>query len=88
MAILTLPRLIARDAVGLGDVKLVGVVGMGVGVTGVAVVVVVAVITAAAVMSLVVVLSGGRRRRSLPFAPCVAAGTLAVLAVNPLSALA
>ena len=71
MAILTLPRLVARDAVGLGDVKLAGVVGLGVGVAGVLVVVGVAVVTAAAVMSLVSFTSGGRRRRSLPFAPFV-----------------
>ncbi len=82
VAILTLPRLVARDAVGLGDVKLAGVVGMGVGVTGVVAVVGVAVLTAAAVMGLVGLMSGGRRDRSLPFAPFLAAGTLAVLMVN------
>ena len=79
VAILTLPRLVARDAVGLGDVKLVGV---GVGVTGVVVVVGVAVLTAAAVLGLMGLPSGGQRGRSLPLAPFVAVGTLGYVAVT------
>ena len=82
VAILTLPRLVARDAVGLGDVKLAGVVGMGVGVTGVVAVVGVAVVTAAVAMGLVGLTSGGRRGRSLPLAPFVAVGTLGYVAVT------
>ena len=82
VAILTLPRLVARDAVGLGDVKLAGVVGMGVGVTGVVVVVGVAVLTAAAVLGLMGLTSGSRRGRNLPLAPFVAVGTLGYVAVT------
>ena len=82
VAILTVPRLVARDAVGLGDVKLAGVVGMGVGVTGVVAVVGVAVLTAAAVMGLVGLTSGSLGGRSLPLAPFVAVGTLGYVAVT------
>ena len=39
MVLLVLPRLIARDAVGLGDIKLVGVLGLGAGMAGILVVI-------------------------------------------------
>ena len=79
VAILTLPRLVARDAVGLGDVKLAGVVGMGVGVTGVVAVVGVAVVTAAVAMGLMSLRSDGRHRWSLPLAPFLAIGAMGLI---------
>ena len=82
VAILTLPRLVARDAVGLGDVKLAGVVGMGVGVTGVVVVVALAVVAAMTTFVLLRLGSRSTRRRYLPFAPFLLAGTTGIAALT------
>ena len=82
VAILTLPRLVARDAVGLGDVKLAGVVGMGVGVTGVVVVVALAVVAAMTTFVLLRLGSRSTHRRYLPFAPFLLAGTTGIAALT------
>ncbi len=82
VAILTLPRLVARDAVGLGDVKLAGVVGMGVGVTGVVVVVALAVVAAMTTFVLLRLGSRSTHRRDLPFAPFLLAGTTGIAALT------
>ena len=80
MAVLVLPRLIARDAVGLGDIKLVGVLGLGAGISGIVVVVGLAVAAATPV-----VLWARRKRghfRPLPFAPFLAMGVVGCMAVR------
>ena len=72
MAVLVLPRLAARDAVGLGDIKLVGVLGLSAGMAGIIVVLAVAVAAA-----MPVVLWDRRKQpcpRRIPFAPFLALG--------------
>ena len=80
MAVLALPRLIARDAVGLGDIKLVGVLGLGVGISGIVVVVGLAVAAATPVV-LWASLRGGHFG-PLPFAPFLALGVVGCMAVR------
>ena len=80
MTLLALPRLVARDAVGLGDIKLVGVLGLGVGTAGIVVVVGLAVAVATPVA-----LWASRKRgdfRPLPFAPFLAMGAVGCMAVR------
>ena len=80
MALLALPRLVARDAVGLGDIKLVGVVGMSAGLASTLVILGLAVATATPV-----VLWAGRERRccrQLPFAPFLALGVAGCVVVR------
>ena len=80
MALLAFPRLMARDAVGFGDLKLVGVLGLGAGVSGIVVVVGLAVVAAIPVFVL-----GGRKARHfkvLPFAPFLATGVAGCMAVR------
>ena len=80
MAVLALPRLIARDAVGLGDIKLVGVLGLGVGISGI---VVVAGLAVAAATPVVLWTSrGGGHFGPLPFAPFLAMGVVGCMAVR------
>ena len=72
MALLAFPRLVARDAVGFGDIKLMGVLGLGTGISGIVVVVGLAVGAATPVF-----VWGGRKGRCirvLPFAPFLATG--------------
>ena len=82
MALLALPRLVAPENVGFGDIKLVGVAGMAVGVSGVIVVVGLAV--TAAVVTLAVRAARRRmlREGGLPFAPCLALGIAGYLAAE------
>ncbi len=80
MALMALPRLAAREAVGFGDIKLVGIVGLAAGVSGVIAVLCIAV--AAATVALLVQ-AGYRqaiRNLRLPFAPCLALGVGGYLA--------
>ncbi len=80
MAVLGLPRLAARDAVGLGDIKLVGVLGLSAGMAGI--IVVLAVAVAAATPVVLWVGRGSRRCRQLPFAPFLATGVVGSMAVR------
>lgn len=80
MAILALPRMVARDAVGLGDIKLVGVLGLGAGIAGIAVVLGLAVVAAIPVF-----VWGGRNAghfKVMPFAPFLATGVAGCMAVR------
>jgi len=74
IAMMALPRLVSRDAVGLGDVKLIGVLGLGAGMAGIVVVVGLAV----AVATPIVLWAGPKEGdlRPLPFAPFLAVGVL------------
>ncbi len=80
MAVLGLPRLAARDAVGLGDIKLVGVLGLSAGMAGI--IVVLAVAVAAATPVVLWVGRGSRRCRQLPLAPFLATGVVGSMAVR------
>ena len=80
MTVLALPRLIARDAVGLGDIKLVGVLGLGAGISGIVVVVGLAV--AAATPVVLWARRKGSHFRPLPFAPFLAMGVVGCMAVR------
>lgn len=80
MALLAFPRLMARDAVGFGDIKLVGVLGLGAGVSGIVVVVGLAV--AAATPVFVWGWRSGGQFRVLPFAPFLATGVAGCMAVH------
>ena len=80
IAVLALPRLIARDAVGLGDIKLVGVLGLGAGISGIVVVVGLAV--AAATPVVLWARRKGSHFRPLPFAPFLAMGVVGCMAVR------
>lgn len=80
MVLLALPRLIARDAVGLGDIKLVGVLGLGAGMSGIVVVVGLAV--AAATPVVLWASRKGGHFRPLPFAPFLAMGVVGCMAVR------
>ena len=80
MAVLVLPRLIARDAVGLGDIKLVGVLGLGAGISGIVVIVGLAV--AAATPVILWASRKGHHFRPLPFAPFLAMGVVGCMAVH------
>ena len=79
MAVLALPRLVARDAVGLGDIKLAGVLGLSAGMSGIVVVVGLAV--AAAMLVVLWERREGRSSGSLPFAPFLAVGVVGWMAV-------
>ncbi|MCY4115251.1 MAG: A24 family peptidase [Chloroflexi bacterium] len=80
MVLLALPRLVARDAVGLGDIKLAGVLGIG---TGMAVIVVAIGIAVVAAMPVFVWgARSGRRCRVLPFSPFLATGVVGCMAVH------
>ena len=80
IAMMALPRLVSRDAVGLGDVKLIGVLGLGAGMAGIVVVVGLAV----AVATPIVLWAGPKEGdlRPLPFAPFLAVGVLGCVAVR------
>lgn len=80
IAMMALPRLVSRDAVGLGDVKLIGVLGLGAGMAGIVVVVGLAV----AVATPIVLWAGAKEGdlRPLPFAPFLAVGVLGCVAVR------
>ena len=80
MAILALPRLVAREAVGLGDIKLVGVLGVSAGISGIVVVVGLAV--AAATPVVLWASRKGGHFRPLPFAPFLAMGVVGCMAVR------
>ena len=80
LALLSLPRLFARDAVGFGDIKLAGIVGLALGISGVMTAVGLAVVAASVAM---LVHAGNRRAtrgQRLPFAPCLAFGVAGYLA--------
>ena len=80
MLVLALPRLVARNAVGLGDIKLMGVVGMGAGMAGTLMVIGLAV--AFAMPMVLWTKRGNDDCRRLPFAPFLALGVVAWLAVR------
>ena len=80
MAMLAFPRLISRDAVGLGDIKLVGVMGLSAGMAGTLVVVGIAV--GAATPVFVWGARSGRRCRVLPFSPFLATGVAGCVALR------
>ena len=80
MAVLALPRLIARDAIGLGDIKLVGVLGVSAGMAGIMIVIGIAV--AAATPAALWNRCEEPNRRQLPFAPFLALGIAGCLAVH------
>ena len=80
MTVLTLPRLVSRDAVGLGDIKLAGVLGLGAGMAGTLVVVGLAV--AAATPVVLWERGQGRNARHLPFAPFLALGVVGYIAAR------
>ncbi len=80
IATLALPRLVARDAVGLGDIKLVGVLGLDAGMAGIMIV-----IGLAVAVAMPVALWDRREqscRRRIPFAPFLAVGVAGYLAVR------
>ena len=79
--LLALPRLVAPAAVGSGDIKLAGVVGIGVGVTGVIVVVGLAVAAAGIMLAVRAARWSLARGRPLPFAPYLALGVAGHAAV-------
>ena len=79
---LALPRLCARDAVGSGDIKLAGVVGIGVGVHGVFAVLGLAVAAALVVLGAQAACRRATGERQLPFAPYVALGVVGLTAVT------
>ncbi|MCY3748479.1 MAG: A24 family peptidase [Chloroflexi bacterium] len=82
LALLALPRLIAHDAVGFGDIKLAGIVGLALGIVGVMMAVGLAVVAA----SIALLVHAGNRRETrgprLPFAPCLAFGVAGYVAVT------
>ncbi len=79
-ALLALPRLFSRDAVGLGDIKLVSVVGLGAGMVGILVAIGLAV--AAAMPVALWARRKGGDFRPLPFAPFLALGAAGCLAAH------
>ena len=80
LALLALPLLIDHDAIGFGDIKLAGIVGLALGISGVMTAVGLAVVAA----SVALLVHAGNRRSSrglrLPFAPCLAFGVAGHLA--------
>ncbi|MCY3959287.1 MAG: A24 family peptidase [Chloroflexi bacterium] len=81
MGTLALPRFIARDSVGFGDIKLVGVVGMSAGVSGVLAVIGLAIAAAAVALTVQIVRCRRTSERVIAFAPCLALGTAGHAAV-------
>ncbi|MDE0002739.1 MAG: A24 family peptidase [Rhodospirillaceae bacterium] len=79
---LALPRLRAQDAVGSGDIKLAGVVGVGVGVSGVVAVLGVAVAAALVALGAQAIDRRAAGERQLPFAPYVALGVVGLIAIT------
>jgi len=81
MGTLALPRFIARDSVGFGDIKLVGVVGMSAGVSGVLAVVGLAIAVAAVALPLPRLRCRLTSAPVIALAPCLALGTAGYAAV-------
>ncbi|MCY3783045.1 MAG: A24 family peptidase [Chloroflexi bacterium] len=80
MVLLALPRLVARDAVGLGDIKLAGVLGIGTGMVVIVVAIGIAVVAAMPVFLWCRPKAGCHR--VLPFAPFLATGVAGHMAMR------
>ena len=82
-AFLLAAALIRPGGMGLGDVKLVAVIGFYLGGAVVAALLVAFAAGSAAGLALLVRHGWSARRRTIPFAPCLALGALAMLAAQP-----
>jgi leader peptidase (prepilin peptidase)/N-methyltransferase len=80
-AFLLAAALIRPDGMGLGDVKLAGVIGVYLGAIVVEAMVVAFIAGSVAGLGLIARHGWAARRRTIPFAPCLALGALAALAL-------
>ena len=81
MALLALPRLVAPEAVGFGDIKLVGIAGLAAGLPGVIAVVGIAVVAAVVAFAVRAACRRMPPEGGLPFAPYLAMGVVGYLAI-------
>ncbi|MEX1023064.1 MAG: A24 family peptidase [Dehalococcoidia bacterium] len=79
--VLALLAAVTRGAIGMGDVKLGAAAGAVLGPAG-AVTLLLAGSAAGGVLAVVWLIAGGRRREAMPYAPALALGALAALALN------
>lgn len=83
LGFLLVPALLRPEGMGLGDVKLAGVLGFYLGARVIEALAIAFAIGSLAGLVLVARHGWAARRRTIPFAPCLALGALAAIAAQP-----